>query len=252
MRTWPTRLAPLIFLAAVAAAWEIASRTGLADPRLLPPVSQVLVVLWGLVNSPNFLGDLGLTALEVLVAFVIVVPLGLAAGLYLGEQPRAYRLFSPVLNLLLSVPKSIFLPIFILALGIGFAQKITYAVTLAFFIVVLTGIAAARSVPKGLVSMARAFGATRRQIYLQIYLPAMEPLIIEGARMGLIYTVTGVLIAEMYGAPRGIGRLIFAWGESFRMPELLASVLLVVVLTVVANEALRWLEELRRGHRSRA
>ena len=61
---------------------------------------------------------------------------------------------------------------------------------------------------------ARSFGATRAQIYLRIYLPAMEPLIIEGLRMGLIFTVTGVLLAEMYGSPRGIGRVIFAWGET--------------------------------------
>lgn len=246
------RLSPVIFLALVAIAWEIASRSGLADPQVLPPFSQVVVVLWGLLGSAHFLGDLRLTASEVLVAFVIVVPLGLACGLYLGETPKAYRMFGPALDLLLSVPKSIFLPIFIFAFGIGFGQKVIYAVTLAFFIVLLTGIAAARSVPRGLVAMSRAFGATRSQIYLQVYLPAMEPLIIEGARTGFIYTVTGVLIAEMYGSPRGIGRLIFAWGESFRMAELLAAVLLVVVLTILVNEALRWLEDARRTHRSRA
>jgi ABC-type nitrate/sulfonate/bicarbonate transport system permease component len=252
MRSWLARLAPLIFLVLVAMGWELASRTGFADPRVLPPFSEVVVVLWGLIGSPNFLADLSLTAVEVLVAFLIVLPLGLGVGLYLGEQPKAYRLFSPALNLLLSVPKSIFLPIFIFAFGIGFGQKVIYAVTLAFFIVVLTGIAAARSVPDGLVNMARAFGASRSQIYLQVYLPAMEPMIIEGARTGFIYTVTGVLIAEMYGSPRGIGRLIFAWGESFRMAELLASVLLVVVLTILVNEMLRALEDARRTHRSQA
>ncbi|MDB5534540.1 MAG: ssuC 10 [Hyphomicrobiales bacterium] len=246
------RLAPALFLALIALVWEAASRSGFADPDVLPPFSHVMVVLWGLVGSAGFLSDLGLTALEVAVAFLIVVPLGLVAGLYLGEKPEAYRLFAPLLNLLLSVPKSIFLPIFIFAFGIGFGQKVIYAITLTFFIVVLTGIAAARSVPAGLVNMARAFGASKRQIYLEVYLPAMEPLIIEGARIGFIYTVTGVLIAEMYGSPRGIGRLMFAWGESFRMSELLASVVLVVVLTVSVNEVLRWLEDRRQAHRSRA
>ena len=234
----------------VAAVWESASRTGLADPTVLPQFSHVMVVLGGLVMSASFLSDLGLTALEVGVAFLIVVPLGLLAGLYLGEKPEAYRLFGPLLNGLLSVPKSIFLPIFIFAFGIGFGQKVIYAVTLTFFIVALTGIAAAQSVPIGLVNMARAFGASKRQIYFAVYLPAMEPLIIEGARMGFIYTVTGVLIAEMYGSPRGIGRLMFAWGESFRMAELLASVVLIVVLTVFVNEILRWFEERRQAHRS--
>jgi NitT/TauT family transport system permease protein len=160
-------------------------------------------------------------------------------------------MFAPALHLLLSIPKSIFLPIFIFAFGIGFLQKVIFAVTLAFFIVVLSGIAAARSVPAGLTTAARSFGATRAQIYLRIYLPAMEPLILEGMRMGLIFTVTGVLLAEMYGSPRGIGRVIFAWGEMFRMRELLAGVLLVVLITILCNEALRSIEEFRRARRRR-
>jgi NitT/TauT family transport system permease protein len=70
-------------------------------------------------------------------------------------------------------------------------------------------------------------------------------------RMGLIFTVTGVLLAEMYGSPRGIGRVIFAWGEMFRMRELLAGVLLVVLITILCNEALRSIEEFRRARRRR-
>jgi NitT/TauT family transport system permease protein len=135
------RLAPAIFLLIVAGVWELASRSGFVDVRLLPPLSEVLPVLGRLLESANFRADLGLTALEVLVSFIIVVPLGIGVGLYLGEQPKAYALFGPTLNLLLSVPKSIFLPVFIFAFGIGFGQKVVYAVTLAFFIVVLTGIA---------------------------------------------------------------------------------------------------------------
>jgi NitT/TauT family transport system permease protein len=248
---WVVRLAPLAFLAALAVAWEVASRSGIVDPRLLPPFSDVVSTLAGLLQDARFRGDLGITLSEIAVAFAIVCPLGLGVGFFLGESLGAYRMFAPALHLLLSIPKSIFLPIFIFAFGIGFLQKVIFAVTLAFFIVVLSGIAAARSVPAGLTTAARSFGATRAQIYLRIYLPAMEPLILEGMRMGLIFTVTGVLLAEMYGSPRGIGRVIFAWGEMFRMRELLAGVLLVVLITILCNEALRSIEEFRRARRRR-
>jgi NitT/TauT family transport system permease protein len=217
----------------------------------LPPFSDVVSTLAGLLQDARFRVDLGITLSEIAVAFAIVCPLGLGVGFFLGESLGAYRMFAPALHLLLSIPKSIFLPIFIFAFGIGFLQKVIFAVTLAFFIVVLSGIAAARSVPAGLTTAARSFGATRAQIYLRIYLPAMEPLILEGMRMGLIFTVTGVLLAEMYGSPRGIGRVIFAWGEMFRMRELLAGVLLVVLITILCNEALRSIEEFRRARRRR-
>jgi ABC-type nitrate/sulfonate/bicarbonate transport system permease component len=241
---WLIRLAPLVFVALLAALWETASRSGLVDPRLLPPLSEVLRVLAGLLQDERFRGDLAITLSEIAVAL-----LGLAVGFFLGENLGAYRMFAPALHLLLSIPKSIFLPVFIFAFGIGFLQKVIFAVTLAFFIVVLSGIAAVRSVPAGLVTAARSFGATRVQISLHIYLPAMEPLIIEGLRMGLIFTVTGVLLAEMYGSPRGIGRVIFAWGEMFRMPELFAGVVLVVAVTIVCNELMRAVEDTRKARR---
>lgn len=249
MTGWVVRLSPLLLGAVIAGVWETSSRAGLVSNELLPPFSHVMGVLWRLLQDARFLADLGFTLAEIAVAFAIVGPLGLGVGFWLGESQAAYRTLGPALNLLLSIPKSIFLPIFIFAFGIGFAQKVIFAVTLAFFIVVLSGIAAARSVPEGLVTAARSLGATRRQIYLQIYLPAMEPLILEGLRMGLIFTITGVLVAEMYGSPRGIGRVIFAWGESFMMAELLAAVVLVVVLTVLANEVMRAIEDARRARR---
>ena len=109
--------------------------------------------------------------------------------------------------------------------------------------------ASSPATPRARPAAAACTGASRAQIYLRIYLPAMEPLIVEGLRMGLIFTVTGVLLAEMYGSPRGIGRIIFAWGEMFKMPELFAGVLLVVVMTIVCNELLRGIEEFRKSRR---
>jgi ABC-type nitrate/sulfonate/bicarbonate transport system permease component len=244
-----TRLGPTVAIFLLLLVWEAASRFGWTDPRLLPPLSDVLTTLTGLLQQERFREDLAITLSEIAVSFAIAGPLGLTAGFLLGENRAAYRALAPVLNLLLSTPKSIFLPLFIFAFGIGFLQKVIYAVTLAFFIVVFNGIAAVRSVPAGLITMARSVGARRLQIYRQIYLPAMEPLILEGLRMGMIFTVTGVLLAEMYGSPRGVGREIFAAGEMLKMRELFACVLLIVVVTVVLNESLRILEEVRRLQR---
>jgi NitT/TauT family transport system permease protein len=187
------------------------------------------------------------TAAECLFAFAIVTPLALGCGFLIGESRRLERVFGPALQMLLTVPKSIFLPVFVLMLGIGFAQKVVFAVVLTFFIVVPTGIAAVHSVPRGLVVAARAFGATRGQLYTRIYVPAMAPLVLGGVRLGLIFAVHGVVFAEMYGAEYGIGRDIVLWGEQFQMDYLLAAVLLVVVFTVVLNELVQLCEAWSRS-----
>ena len=130
-------------------------------------------------------------------------------------------------------------------LGIGFAQKVVFAVAIAFFIVVPTGIAAVHSVPQALVTAVHSF-ARPAQIYTRVYLPAMAPLILGGIRLGLIFTVHGVIFAESTGRPR-IGRSILLWGEQFQMDYLLAAVLLVVVATIVLNELMQLCESYSRA-----
>ncbi len=246
---WRVRGGQLAILVALAAIWELASRSRAVDPDVLPPLSKVAGILWRLLHDGDFLADLRITAFECLVAFAIVVPLGLLAGFVLGENQKLDRTLGGPLQLMMSVPKSVFLPVFVLMFGIGIAQKVIFAVVLAFFIVVPTGVAAVHSVPRGLVTVARAFGASRGQIYGRIYLPAMAPLVIGGVRLGLIFVVHGVMFAEMYGSTGGIGRSIVTWGEGFQMDYLLAAVLLVLVATVALNETIQAVETRIRARR---
>ncbi|MFN4281624.1 MAG: ABC transporter permease [Alphaproteobacteria bacterium] len=233
-------------VATLAALWETASQQKWVDPQLLPPLSKVLSTLQTMLGNASFQRDMLTTLGEVAAAFALVAPIGIGFGFFLGERRKLYKAVAPSIHLILAIPKSIFLPIFIMGLGIGFGQKVAFAVALAVFIVLINAIAAVHSVPQGLITAARAMGATPRQIYLRIYIPAMLPLIIGGLRMGLIFTVTGVLLAEMYAAQRGIGRAIFAWGESYQMAQLLAAVLLVVTVTIVFNELLQLCESYTR------
>ncbi len=230
--------AQVAIAAAAAVAWEFVSRRGIINPELLPPLSDVLATLWQLLHDPRFLADLRVTAVEVVVSFLIVAPTSIILGFFLAETPAAARLVNPVFHALMAIPKSIFLPIFILALGIGFTQKIVFGAVLAFFVIVVYAEAAVASVPSGFVTLGRAIGASRGQIYARIYLPAMLPLIIAGLRIGFIFVVTGVLLAEMYSAPVGVGRAIVHWGEYYEIRKLLAAVLLIVFVCIVINQLL--------------
>ncbi len=230
--------------------WEAAAQAHLVNPRLLPPASTVGQHIVTFLTDPKILRHLWVTASRVLTAFVLVTPLGVALGLLLGENEYLGRAFRPFFYFVASVPKSVFLPIFILALGIGFSQKVVFGMFQAIFVLVINGVAAAMSVPPHLVLLARAYGASKWQIYTQIYFPSMLPLLVEGMRLGMVFNITGILFAEMYVSPDGLGYLISGWGQNFQIPELLAGIVLAAALSVAVNETLRWYE--RRLGRWRA
>ena len=231
-----------MLLAAVLAAWEYLPRSGIVNPMLLPPLSEVLGVLWTLLGRANVREAIVVTALEVIVAFLIAVPLGAAAGIAIAEFPYLGAIFKPMLFYVFSIPKSIFLPLFILVFGIGFEQKVAYAAFTTAFVVMMSATAAVESVRSDYVMVARSFGATPAQVLWRVYVPSMMPVLLETLRISMIFNFTGVMIAEMYASRTGIGHLISNWGENFQMPQLFAGIIILSIVAICFNETVRFLE----------
>ncbi|SMF36389.1 NitT/TauT family transport system permease protein [Tistlia consotensis] len=229
-------------LAVLFGTWQAALSLGLLSPMLLPPASAVLATAWDLVRRPDFLGDVGVTLAEVAVAFLVAVPLGIALGVAISESDYWSRVLRPIVFLVFSIPKTIFLPMFILAFGITFAQKVGFGVFSTVFIVLISTFSALESVKGDHVRVARAYGATRRQIALRVYLPSMAPVLLEAVRLAMIFNVTGILLAEMYAARAGLGQAVATWGQNYMLRELLAGILLIAAAAILFTEAVRWLE----------
>jgi NitT/TauT family transport system permease protein len=224
-------------------AWEILPRAGVIDSELVPPFSDVLTTLGTLLARPGLQADLAATALEIAVALAIAVPSGAVLGMVIAESRYLSRVFDPLLFFLFSIPKSTFLPMFILTLGIGFWQKVGFGCFSSTLLVLLSAQAAVRSVQPEHVLIARTYGATPIQLVTRVYLPSMLPILLEAMRIAVIFTFTSVILAEMYASRTGIGHEIETWGENFMMRQLLAGVLLIAIAAITVNEAIRWVEQ---------
>ncbi len=235
----------LIWVAALAVlfgVWQAAVMAGLLSPILLPPVSDVLATAWDLVQRPAFLSHVGVTLTEIAAAFAIAVPLGIVLGIAIAESDYWSQVLKPIVFLVFSIPKTVFLPMFILAFGINIPQKIGFGVFSAIFIVLISAFSALESVKSDHVRVARAYGASTGQIAWRVYLPSMAPVLLEAVRLAMIFNVTGILLAEMYASRAGVGQLIATWGENFMLRELLAAILLVSATAILFNETIRRLE----------
>jgi ABC-type nitrate/sulfonate/bicarbonate transport system permease component len=219
--------------------WAAGSWIGAFDPTILPSPAKVVAALDTLLRSQDFLADSRDTFIRVIAAFAVGAPIALAAGFVMGENVGVGRSLSPIFNLVLSVPQSIFLPLFVLLFGLGFTQKLIFGITHVFFVVAVNAMAAVRQVPHGQVMLARSFGASRFRVYRSIYLPAMAPQVVTGLRLGIIFDIIGILLAEMYASRTGLGVLLLRWGESYAVDKLMAATVLISVATIVINESMR-------------
>lgn len=233
----------LLLLATLLLAWAYLPLWGIVNPALFPPAGEVFDALLAILARPSVHFAIGVTAAELALAFIIAVPLGMTLGVLAAEKAYFGAVFKPIVYYIFSIPKSIFLPLFILVLGLGFHQKVAYAVFQTIFIVIITSMTAVESVKSDHVLVAKAYGANHTQILRRIYLPSMMPILLEMLRIAMIFNFTGVMISEMYASHTGLGNLISNWGESYMLPELFAGVIILAAAAITFNETLRSLEK---------
>jgi NitT/TauT family transport system permease protein len=236
------KLARFAIVLAIFALWEILSRTGIVNPRLLPSASDTLSTLGDLLQRASVRNDLAVTATEVLTAFALAVPVGALIGYLIAEHRYFADVMKPLLFFAFSIPKSIFLPMFILVFGVGFAQKVGFGFFSTIFIVIMSTTTAVESVKVDHLKVARSYGATPAQTAFRVYLPSMLPVLLEALRISMIFNLTGVILAEMYASRDGIGHQIASWGENFQMKQLLAGVVMMAAIAMTFNELVRWVE----------
>lgn len=222
--------------------WAAATNSGYLPNTVLPTPQDVASAVVRIFVKSDMGLHVAITISEAAVAMLIAAPVGIALGLLLAESAAFGKAFGPLVYFMFSIPKSLFLPTFILLFGITYTQKVTFGVFSAVFILIASVQAAAKSVPRDLLRLGRANGATRSQLYRMVYFPALLPPLIEGFRLAMIFNITGVVFCEMYAAREGIGHMVAYWGEYFMLPELIAGILVAAAVSIVLNEALRALE----------
>ena len=95
-------------------------------------------------------------------------------------SPTAELALSPYILALQIAPKVAFAPLFILWMGFTVYPKILVAILIVFFPVMVNVLTAIRGVDPDLINLARAFKATRAQIFWKVEFPASLPPMFAG------------------------------------------------------------------------
>lgn len=224
-------------------AWELAPRAGLVSPLILPPFSGVAWRAAELLALPATLQAFGITFGLAALGFTIALAGGVGLGLVVGGNRFLEAVADPFVATLYSTPKSMFLPIFILVLGFGHLTEMLFSVLYGFFPIFLTTVAGIRQVKRGLVIKARSLGASPRQVYTKVILPSIVPTVFNGIRIGLNFTLLGVVLVEMIAPQTGIGTLMLIARDTLNARDLMAYILLTALAAILLNRRLLRVED---------
>jgi NitT/TauT family transport system permease protein len=98
-------------------------------------------------------------------------------------------------------------------------------------------------VPDDLIETAHSFGATERQLFYSIIIPASVPFIMSGLRLGIGQAIIGMVVAQMFLGLSGMGFMLTKYGNMFETAYVFVVVLALAALGIVMTEIVKRLEQ---------
>lgn len=229
-----TVLASVAVLVALIAALEWLPGLAKIPEFILPPPSKVWAEFLHMSANDRLWYHTGITSLEVVLGFALGSLLGIAIGFVLGMAPRAEIVLSPYILALQIAPKVAFAPLFVMWLGYTVYPKILVAILIVFFPVMVNVLTAVRGVDPDMVNLARAFSASRLQVFRMIEYPASLPQLFSGLRIGATLAVIGVVVGELVGGNQGLGYLLTYGEGQGNTAVVFVTIILLTVIGIVA------------------
>jgi len=144
---------------------------------------------------------------------LIAIPL----GYMLAKSPLAERLLSPYLIASQAIPVIAIAPLLTIWIASTYWSRVTVAVLVVFFPILINSITGMRSVPPEMYELMASLHATRGQIFRKLELPAAMPVLLAGLKVGATLAVIGTLVGE-FVQPRseGLGFLLVTARYQFK------------------------------------
>ncbi|MBO4221082.1 ABC transporter permease subunit [Bradyrhizobium neotropicale] len=231
-------LAPVALLVV----WEILAQVGWLSPQVLPAPSKVIRTAFKLATTGSLLNDLGVSLLRAVAGFAIGGAIGFALGTLVGFSRIAEAVIDRSVQMIRAIPFLAALPLVIVWLGVGEAEKIflvALGVTFPIYINTTLGI---RQVDPKLIELGRIQGLGTLELIRRIILPGALPSILTGVRYALATAWLALVVAETIGAQSGIGFLAMDAREFLRTDVIVLTIVIYALIGVAADAIARLLE----------
>lgn len=214
-------------------------------PAFLPsPVRVLQATLHLLLNEKTLLPAIWASFARIALAFLAATAVALPLGVLMGAFEPVNRLMEPVMAPLRYLPISAFIPLLILWLGIGEAQKVAFLFLGVFVYLLPVVVTAIRAVPEEQVQTALTLGASRWQVIRTVLLPAAMPDIFDSFRVMNAIAWTYVILAEFVNAREGLGYMIQLAGSHLHTDEVFSGVIVIGVIGLLTDWVIRLMNKL--------
>lgn len=267
MRTIFYRLLPCGAPVLLLLAWQFCSAK-IENEVILPSVWQVFSLLahptQDLLRMGSIVQNVFISFLRVLGGYMLGVLLGIPLGVLMGRYKKINKFFSSIVEFFRPMPPLAWIPLILAWFGVASLAtilgveegewyvwlnniKISMLFVIfigAFFPILLNTIHGISGVRITLIDSARVLGASEKDIFCKILIPAACPSIVTGMRLGLGVAWMCLVAAEMMpGSISGIGYLITHAYTVARTDIVMAGMISIGLTGIVLDSTFRVAED---------
>lgn len=202
-----------------------------------------LLFLWNLRLWQSTVETLVLVTLATVVALVIGIPVGICCAL----SRRAWRLFSPLLDMMQTLPSFVYLIPALPFFGLGAVSACFATIVFSVPPVIRLTALGIRGVPTELVEASDAFGGSAAQKLFKVQLPLALPTIMAGVNQTMMLALSMVVIAAMIGAG-GLGREVWQSIQRLEAGAGFEAGIGIVIVAVILDRVTQALAARARPH----
>lgn len=222
---------PVALVIALVAAWWAVTETELVAPYILPSPADTWQTTQN--NAAYLAQHTWVTTWETVVGFAIAAVFGIFVAVVMMYSANVEKTVYPLILFAQVIPKIAIAPLFVVWLGFGPSPKILVAVLMAFFPIVISGLAGLRSVDPEILELTSTMGASRIKTFMKIRFPAALPQLMSGLKVAATLAVTGAVVGEFVGANQGLGYVILQANGNVDTAMLFAALIIMSLLGIV-------------------
>jgi ABC-type nitrate/sulfonate/bicarbonate transport system permease component len=234
----PRRALGLVGALSILLLWETSARWLGGDARVLPAPTQAVAAAWNHLSAAELAQHIGWSLWRIVAGFALGALAGVALGVASGWYAGLARLVRPLIELLRPIPPLAWIPIAIVWFGLGESSKIFVIFLGAFFPVFTNAWRGMVSVPPVLLAAARTMDVDGPVLLFKVALPAALPDIATGLRVGFGLSFGILVAAELIAAERGMGYLVMQSRQLGQLGVAVFAILMIGIVTLVADSAL--------------
>ena len=226
-------------MATLLVGWELAGR--FVDPTWIsmPSLIAARLARWA---GDDLALHAATTVAEMALGLAIGVPAGVLSGIVLGRSPWLATLLRPIIVALYSVPLVTLAPLLILWFGLDMEPKMVLVAVVVFFLIFFNTFSGVQAIDRDLIASFTLMGASRREEFQKLILPAASAWILSGLKIALPYALIAATVGEMIAARRGLGFLVTRAASQIDMTGLYAALIVLMLIGVAIGAAANALE----------